>query len=273
MKVEGIMFQQLTIVEFFQQGGIVLIFLGVLSVISITIIIKRWFVFSAVLGKSKKYSKAMMTFLDNKRYGDAIKFCQKYPSLIADVYLSILNNRNKPKAEIEEIAQRQVLKILVVLEHKLNFIATVGSTTPFIGLLGTVFGIIKTFLGMSYAHGYSPTVVTSGIAEALLNTAAGLFVAIPAVVAYNYFSYQIRVFLRDAEITISEMIENFDMGEDEVKTEKPSAKVEPEIVPVKVEQKPIEAVPPVKAPVIPAPNNTNAPKNDNNKNNFKNNRR
>ena len=256
------MFQQLTIVEFFQQGGIVLIFLGVLSVISIAIIIKRWFVFSAVLGKSKKYSKAMMTFLDNKRYGDAIKFCQKYPSLIADLYLSILNNRNKPKVEVEEIAQRQVLKILVVLEHKLNFIATVGSTTPFIGLLGTVFGIIKTFLGMSYAHGYSPTVVTSGIAEALLNTAAGLFVAIPAVVAYNYFSYEIRVFLRDAEITISEMIENFENRDEEVLIEKPPVKIETEIDSLKVEPKNNAPVP---NKVVPPASNPSSNKNNWNK--------
>ena len=160
---------------------------------------------------------------------------------------------------------RSVLKILVVLEHKLNFIATVGSTTPFIGLFGTVFGIIKTFLGMSYAHGYSPTVVTSGIAEALLNTAAGLFVAIPAVVAYNYFSYQIRVFLRDAEITISEMIENLEKGDEDVIVEKHIAKIETEIDTVKVEQK---TTAPVPAKVVsPAANNKF------NKNNAKNKRR
>ncbi|MEI7943029.1 MAG: MotA/TolQ/ExbB proton channel family protein, partial [Candidatus Riflemargulisbacteria bacterium] len=202
---------------------------------------------------------------DNKRYSDAVKFCQKNPSLIGDLYLSILNNREKSKLEIEEIAERHVLKILVVLEHKLNFIATVGSTTPFIGLFGTVFGIIKTFLGMSYAHGYSPTVVTSGIAEALLNTAAGLFVAIPAVVAYNYFSYQIRVFLRDAEITISEMIENLEKGDEDVIVEKHIAKIETEIDTVKVEQK---TTAPVPAKVVsPAANNKF------NKNNAKNKRR
>lgn len=75
------------------------------------------------------------------------------------------------------------------LEKNLSFLATVGSNAPFIGLLGTVLGIMHAFRALSDAQG-DPSVVMTGISEALIATAAGLFVALPAVIAFNYFKKQ-----------------------------------------------------------------------------------
>jgi len=80
------------------------------------------------------------------------------------------------------------------LENRMSFLATTGSVCPFIGLFGTVWGIINAFMGLGEAGGTTLRAVAPGIAEALIATAAGLFAAIPAVIAYNTFLHQIRRF-------------------------------------------------------------------------------
>jgi biopolymer transport protein TolQ len=80
------------------------------------------------------------------------------------------------------------------LEHRMSFLATTGSVTPFIGLFGTVWGIMGAFMGLGEAGATTLRAVAPGIAEALIATAAGLFAAIPAVIAYNHFLHQIRQF-------------------------------------------------------------------------------
>lgn len=80
------------------------------------------------------------------------------------------------------------------LELWMSFLATTGSVTPFIGLFGTVWGVMNAFVGLGEAGATTLRAVAPGIAEALVATAAGLFAAIPAVIAYNYFLYQIRSF-------------------------------------------------------------------------------
>mgnify|MGYP003576888460 CR=1 FL=1 len=85
------------------------------------------------------------------------------------------------------------------LEKALTFLATTASTTPFIGLFGTVWGIMNAFRGLSVTHSSSIQAVAPGIAEALIATAAGLAAAIPAVVAYNHFSHRIRVVAAEME--------------------------------------------------------------------------
>jgi biopolymer transport protein TolQ len=78
------------------------------------------------------------------------------------------------------------------LEQHLNWLATTGSITPFIGLFGTVWGIMDAFVGLGSAGAASLRVVGPGIAEALVATAAGLFVAVPAVIGYNHFLTKVR---------------------------------------------------------------------------------
>ena len=85
------------------------------------------------------------------------------------------------------------------LERSLTFLATTASTTPFIGLFGTVWGIMNAFRGLSVMHSSSIQAVAPGIAEALIATAAGLAAAIPAVMAYNHFVQKIKVLAADMD--------------------------------------------------------------------------
>jgi biopolymer transport protein TolQ len=96
-------------------------------------------------------------------------------------------------ANVERAMRRAATQQLTDLERALTFLATTASATPFIGLFGTVWGIMHAFLGLSTTQSSTIQAVAPGIAEALIATATGLFAAIPAVVAYNSFSRQIRV--------------------------------------------------------------------------------
>lgn len=96
-------------------------------------------------------------------------------------------------ANVERAMRRAATQQLTTLERALTFLATTASAAPFIGLFGTVWGIMHAFLGLSATQSSSIQAVAPGIAEALIATATGLFAAIPAVVAYNSFSRQIRV--------------------------------------------------------------------------------
>jgi biopolymer transport protein TolQ len=102
-------------------------------------------------------------------------------------------------ANVERAMRRAASQELTQLERALTFLATTASATPFIGLFGTVWGIMHAFLGLSATQSSSIQAVAPGIAEALIATAAGLFAAIPAVVAYNHFARQIRVLSADMD--------------------------------------------------------------------------
>lgn len=96
-------------------------------------------------------------------------------------------------ANVERAMRRATSQEITRLERWLTFLATTASTAPFIGLFGTVWGIMNAFRGLSVTQSSSIQAVAPGISEALVATATGLFAAIPAVVAYNYFARQIRV--------------------------------------------------------------------------------
>jgi biopolymer transport protein TolQ len=102
-------------------------------------------------------------------------------------------NNGENKAYIERALKKSQLSSIAKLEISLPFLATVGSTAPFIGLFGTVWGIMTSFESIEKAGTAGLAIVAPGIADSLIATAAGLFAAIPAVIAYNYYSNKVRV--------------------------------------------------------------------------------
>ena len=109
-------------------------------------------------------------------------------------------------ANVERAMKRAANQEITRLERALTFLATTASATPFIGLFGTVWGIMNAFRGLSVTHSSSIQAVAPGIAEALIATATGLVAAIPAVIAYNYFARQIRVLSAEMENFSSEFL-------------------------------------------------------------------
>lgn len=177
------------------------------SILSISVIIERLFVFGIIKRKIKKLNRDLLPKLKKNKINDSIDICEKNKSLVGDMFAQAIDKKGQTKDKLEELVHRKGIALTLQLENKLSILATLGNITPFIGLFGTVLGIIKTFRGLSLAQTYAAGMVASGIAEALLNTAAGLFVAIPAVIAFNYFTRQTYGILRGLEITSSEVIE------------------------------------------------------------------
>ncbi len=109
-------------------------------------------------------------------------------------------------ANVERAMKRATNQEITRLERSLTFLATTASSTPFIGLFGTVWGIMNAFRGLSTTQSSSIQAVAPGISEALIATAVGLFAAIPALMGYNYFARQIRVLHADMENFASEFL-------------------------------------------------------------------
>jgi biopolymer transport protein TolQ len=107
---------------------------------------------------------------------------------------------------VERAMKRAINQEITRLERALTFLATTASATPFIGLFGTVWGIMTAFRGLSVTQSSSIQAVAPGIAEALIATATGLVAAIPAVIAYNHFARQIRVLSAEMENFSSEFL-------------------------------------------------------------------
>jgi biopolymer transport protein TolQ len=111
---------------------------------------------------------------------------------MANLFRAAYSIEDATREEIRRTLKRIEALEATRLEKHLTFLATTGSTTPFIGLFGTVWGIMNSFMGIGRIGAASLAVVAPGIAEALIATAAGLAAAIPAVVAYNYFLSRAR---------------------------------------------------------------------------------
>jgi len=107
---------------------------------------------------------------------------------------------------VERILKRTTIDQNNRLEAALSFLATTGNTTPFIGLFGTVWGIMESFRGIGLKGSASLAVVAPGISEALIATAAGLFAAIPAVIAFNYFNQKVLVLRAEMETFTSDFL-------------------------------------------------------------------
>jgi len=179
-------------------GGPVFIFLIFLSIYSLSVILERFFFYKRNISKSREISKHIRYLIGKKDFKQ-IKEIQNNPetkeTLLGKLLQDIIHSDCETE-DIENIIQWNVVKFY----KRLSSLATIGSTAPYIGLFGTVLGVIHAFGSLATAGGMAgPGVVAAGISEALVNTAAGLFVAIPAVVAYNYFISRINQFTNELE--------------------------------------------------------------------------
>lgn len=185
----------------------VLWLLLILSVVSIGIIIERAIYFFRHRQADPQKVRAAINSLFNRDIDGAQKVAQANQSnLEMAVILEGISQINHGPSAQEDCMRAYLLRQKKVLDRGLTVLATLGNNAPFIGLFGTVLGIIKAFndLGLNPAGG--ATVVMAGISEALVATAVGLFVAIPAVVAFNYFQRVTKTVLTDSEAVISSVV-------------------------------------------------------------------
>lgn len=181
------MFENLTLIGLIQKGGVTVLLLAALSVISFAIILERAFAFRRFARDVRAFSSELASVIKGGRLSEAAGLCAGSASPLASVFMAGYSKKGGAKEDISGAMELAARVEVARLERFLGVLGTIGSTAPFIGLFGTVLGIIRAFSDLSVASGASPAAVADGIAEALVATAAGLFVAVPAVVAYNYF--------------------------------------------------------------------------------------
>ena len=185
------------------QGGAeaILWLLIIISVISIGLILERWISLRGVSNRSNRVKARMREALQSNNLDELEDISKDRDSLEGRALSYGLRHvKESGTAGLPEIISSYALLERPGLERSLIFLATIGSNAPFIGLLGTVLGIMKAFHDLSLNSGGGNEVVMLGIAEALVSTAVGLVVAIPAVIAYNAFTKQVRSALQSLEI-------------------------------------------------------------------------
>jgi biopolymer transport protein TolQ len=179
-----------SVLQMVLQAGLVvkgvLIILLFFSIVSWTIIFYKWRMFSKADGETQNFIRTFNTTRNPKDLYAASKRFELSP--VARLFKSAYAEKAySDKQELRRMLRRFGTLEAARLEKYLHFLATTGTTTPFIGLFGTVWGIMNAFTGIGAAGSASLAVVAPGIAEALITTAMGLAAAIPAVIFYNYY--------------------------------------------------------------------------------------
>lgn len=188
-----------------------------LSVVSIGLILERaWFYRRATKGLAQ-FRDRLRRAVTKGEWNEAVRMTEERsdrartapPDMDSGVASTLLQSRaeSKTSAEVlQELGQDAILRTKVAWEQNLAMLATIGSNAPFIGLFGTVIGIIKAFHDLSTQTSGTAPQVTAGISEALVSTAVGIFVAVPAVVAFNLFQWRIKAAVSEADALKSFLI-------------------------------------------------------------------
>ncbi len=222
---------------FFQEGGedftiwgmiqkmgftarAVAIILAFMSMYSIAIMIERFLTYKAARDQSREFAPRVAQALKDNRIEEAINISDRHKKS----HLAIVVNAGLQEFQAHQMSsdisgetvdaskralQRAIAVKSAEFKRGLSGLATIGSTAPFVGLFGTVVGIINSFQGMKSAESAGISAVAGGISEALVETAFGLIVAIPAVWAFNYFQSKVDSFTVEMENSSSELIDYF----------------------------------------------------------------
>ena len=201
-------------------GKAVVVILFVMSAWSIGVMIDRYIAFNAARKQSRAFAPAVAGALREGKIAEAIKIAERNKkSHLAKVVTAGLqefqahSDSNEISGEQVEASKRALERAEAIvhaeLKRGIGSLATIGSTAPFVGLLGTVVGILTAFKKISDSKTAGLASVAGGISEALVTTAVGLFVAIPAVMMFNYFTSKVEAFDVEMDNSSSELVDYF----------------------------------------------------------------
>ncbi|PCG18980.1 MotA/TolQ/ExbB proton channel family protein [Brachyspira sp. G79] len=175
------------------------------SVLALTIIVDRFIYFTRIKSEDNSLAPKLVSLVKEKEIKAAIALCEASKSPLSNIIMSGLKNINSPKEFMQSASNKELPR----LERFISALSTISTIAPLLGLLGTILGMIQSFAVISVVGSGKPTALASGIANALLTTAAGLIIAIPAVIFYNYFVNTINariLFMENLSNEISDYI-------------------------------------------------------------------
>lgn len=197
-------------------GYAVMACLIALSVYSVAVILAKFRRFKAASAESNQFSEHFARLLKEGKFNDAAKSARQHgKSHVAQVVCAGVdelsdNTTNDPGTRVEMVSralERSSTRTLADMRNGLGSLATIGSTAPFIGLFGTIVGIVHAFQGIADTGSGGVAAVSGGISEALIATALGILVAIPAVMGFNYFVGRLDAFHVEIQTTSAEFVD------------------------------------------------------------------
>lgn len=213
---------ELSLIDLYQTMGAfakgIVYTLMIMSVWSLSIAVQKWWYLRTAQRQTRKFAPEFSQFLEEDNLNEAIKLAESYKKSHVAVVLGgaleeirpLIQDGSVTVADInsaERAVEREMLMQLVLMKRGLAMLATTGATAPFVGLLGTTMGVVNAFQGMAAGGGGGISSIAAGISEALITTAFGLLVAIPAVWLFNYFQTKIDNITAEMTYSSKEMID------------------------------------------------------------------
>lgn len=196
--------------ELIQKGGPVMYPIILCSVLALAIVIERFYNLYKAKIDTKDFMNNVEITIKRNRIAEAIKICDKTPGPISRIVKAGILKHDRPRQEIRESIEDAGHQEVPRLEKHLSLLATIAHISPLLGLLGTVTGMVRAFqIIQEKATSFNPVSpgdLAGGIWEALLTTVAGLIVAIPTVVAYNYLVSRIDEFVLEMERSATDVM-------------------------------------------------------------------
>ncbi len=195
-------------VEIIFAGGILMWPILICSIVALAITIERFWSLRRATIDTREFMDTMRTVLRQNRIPEAVQICDETDGPIARITKAGLLKHKRSKEDIREAIEDAGHLEVPRLERNLSALATCANVSPLLGLLGTVAGMIKAFGQIQHKQGQvNPSDLAEGIGNALVTTAAGLTVAIPTLVIYNYFVTRVENMILEMELSSSEMVE------------------------------------------------------------------
>ena len=193
-------------VDILISGGPVMIPLGILSLVALAIIIERLWVLRRGNFLQPSTVQTLSGLLASDKFQGAIDFCRRHPGPFTDLVIALLENRLAPYEELKEVLEDTGRLQLMGLQRGLPALATIVAGAPLLGLLGTVIGMIKIFSVVATSGSGITEQLSSGISQALITTATGLVIAIPALFTHSYLEARAVGILSDIEAQILDFL-------------------------------------------------------------------
>jgi biopolymer transport protein ExbB len=193
-----------------------MVILILMSILAVAIVIERLWFFAQQHGDSKALLRELGAKIAADDIPGAIKICRTNKGMLPRILEFGLQRGTKNRADITDALSIALMENLNQLERNLGIIGTIAVIAPFVGLLGTVLGIIRAFQDIALKGNSTPAVVAAGVGEALVTTAAGLFVAVISVIFFNYFKTRIKAYNQEMIVAanqLAEMLHFHNVGE------------------------------------------------------------
>ena len=193
--------------EFITAGGIFMWPLLVCSVLIIAFSIERtWFLQKRLICPDG-LSNQLRNLIENKNIDNKQAEEISHLSSLGFLLINCLKYKNLPRENLESKIEEKAAEVQYSLERNLTMLGTIATISPLLGLLGTVVGMITAFTGLTETAGANPDLLASGISQALITTAFGLFIAVPGLVMHKYFEQKITYLLITLQKEVSDFID------------------------------------------------------------------